>query len=650
VPKKIKTTLLVLRFFSSVLVTFLLLNIFFKQLKNETQNPIVLLAIDNSSSMTASSDSVFVKKDFLKKLESLKKTIGKNFTVKTILFGNKTKLNEQPDFSEKETDIENLISDVENNYSNQNIGALIITSDGIYNKGSNPIYGIEKLGYPVYTIAMGDTSEAKDVAIQKINHNQVAYLGNSFPIEVVLSAKNFKDKKIAITVLLHEQKIAQQLLTINSDNFLSVTNFTINAEISGVQRYEVKITILEGEKNSLNNSQSFIVDVIDNREKVLVLANYPHPDVAAIKDAILNSTKYEIEYSIFSEFKKPLKPYSLIIIHGFDNSNQALVNECKTNLIPVWIINPSTTENLLGLKINASLNKFNDANPTINKTFGLFSMSDEFKEKSKDFPPLKTFFGNYSLSNSANSLINQKIGAVETENPILVFNESNTVKNAILIGDGLWRWKLHDFAEHTTTNLFNELISKSIQYLAVKSDKSFFRITSPKICNENEIIELGAEVYNKSYELITEPDVVLTLTNANKKTFNYTFGKTSNAYKLVIGLLSAGDYTYEAKVKVNNELIIKRGIIVVKEIIAEKINTVANHQLLFQLANKTGGKLIYPNQLDKLQSEILDNQLIKPITYSQTSTNPLIDLKWIINHRMVFKKTVYNNLIKIKSS
>ncbi|MDX2173133.1 MAG: hypothetical protein SFY56_08440 [Bacteroidota bacterium] len=630
VPKKINTALLILRFLSTALITFLLLNIFLKQTKNETQNPTILLAIDNSSSIIALTDSTFVKNDFLKKLEVFKKNIGENFNVKTILFGSKTELKNQPDFKEKETDIENLLNDLENNYSNQNIGALIISSDGIYSKGSNPIYGIEKLGYPVYTIAMGDTNEVKDVALQKINHNQVAYLGNNFPIEVFTSAKNFKGKEILVTVSHNAQKITQQTVKINSDNFISTTNFTINAGISGVQRYVVNTTILEGEKNSLNNSQSFIVEVIDNREKILLLANYPHPDVAAVKDAILNSTTYEIEYGISSEFKKPIKPYSLVIIHGSDNANQSLMNDCKNNSVPVWIINPSSTENLSGVKIGASLNKFNDADPTINKSFGLFNMSDEFKKFTKELPPLKTFFGNYNLSNSANSLINQKIGVVETENPILIFNESNSIKNAVLIGDGLWRWKLRDFAEHGNANLFNELISKSVQYLAVKSDKSFFRITAPKVCNENENIELGAEVYNKSYELITEPDVVLTLTNSDKKTFNYTFSKTSNAYKLNIGLLPSGEYKYEAKVKVNNELYVKQGIVVVKEIVSEKINTVANHQLLFQLANKTGGRLFYPKQLDKLQSEILNNQLIKPITYSETTTNPLIELKWLI--------------------
>jgi hypothetical protein len=190
---------------------------------------------------------------------------------------------------------------------------------------------------------------------------------------------------------------------------------------------------------------------------------------------------------------------------------------------------------------------------------------------------------------------------------------------------------MRDFEEHKNSNLFNELISKCVQYLSVKSDKSFFRITSPKIVNENEIIELGAEVYNKSYELINVPDVTLILTNSANKQFKYTFSKTSNAYKLNLGLLPAGEYTYEAKVKTGEDLFVKRGSILVKEIVAERLNTVANHQVLYQLAFRTGGKLFYKNELKKLAEEISKNQLIKPITYSSNTTTSLIDLRWLFS-------------------
>jgi hypothetical protein len=65
---------------------------------------------------------------------------------------------------------------------------------------------------------------------------------------------------------------------------------------------------------------------------------------------------------------------------------------------------------------------------------------------------------------------------------------------------------MRDFIENKTNDLFFEFIRKTIQYLSVKSDKSFFRLVVPKITNENTPIEISAELYNKSYELTTLPE------------------------------------------------------------------------------------------------------------------------------------------------
>jgi hypothetical protein len=629
-PKNALIGMAALRFLSLFFIFLFLLSIFFKRLQNETENPIVLIAMDNSTSMVSANDSSFIKGNFQKQLLTFKEKLGEKYTIKTLLFGDKAESsNENASFREKETDIENLLREVDNNYSNQNIGALILVSDGIYNKGANPIYSSEKLGYPIYAIATGDTSEIRDVLIQKVNHNQVAYSGNDFPVEVVVNAKKFSGKEVSVTLMQGSVEKGKQNLKITSDNFLSTCHFTLTAAGVGVVKYTAKVSVLEGEKKTSNNTQPFVIEVIDNKEKVLLLANTPHPDIAALKDVIDKSSNYEIEYSLAQDFRKTVKPYSLVILHGFSAAQLPFLNQCKAELIPFWIINPTTPENLPGIRITGSLNKYNDAEPNIQNSFGLFTISDGFKKFANDLPALKLFFGNYTLGNGSNSLINQRIGIVETENPILFFTETNGLKSAVFLGDGLWKWKFRDFAEHNNHDLFNELISKSIQYLSVKSDKSFFRVTSPKIINENTDIELEAEVYNKSYESITDPEVTLILTNSENKKFNYTFSKTNSAYKLNMGSLPPGEYRYEASVKNNNELFVKQGVFAVKEVVSEKINTVANHQLLFQLSSRTGGEFYYPSALQKLQEDLLKNERIKPITYSQISTSSLIDLQWL---------------------
>lgn len=616
------------------LIAFLLLNILFRQLIHEKRQPVILLAVDNSSSIVAGNDSAIVRRQLLPAVEEFRNKLGENFTVRSLLFGDRVRSTQwPPDFRDKETDITELLEDVDNNYAGENIGALIVLSDGIYNRGANPSTRAEKTGYPVYTVALGDTAIVKDVAIQKVSHNQVAYTGNNFPVEVLVSARQFQGRNVTVSLLQNGAEQARQTLRIGNEEFSGACSFTLSARTPGFVRYTAKVSLAEPEKNILNNVQSFVIEVIDNREKILLLAASPHPDVSALHNAILDNSSYQPEFALKGDFKKPLKAYSLVVLHGPDQTQSALINECMTNHIPLWIVNPHSYDNLPGIRIGGMINRWNDAEPVAATGFGLFSLSDGLKKIIGDLPAVKTPFGNYALANGANPLLLQRIGSVETENPVFWFYELNGHKTAVFAGDGLWRWSMRDFQENGDHEHFNELVSKTIQYLAVKSDRSFFRVNAPRLVNENESVEITAEVYNKSYELITEPDVSLTLTNPGGKKFNYTFGKSSGLYRLNAGMLAPGEYRYEARVKIKEELFVKQGLIVIKEVLSERINPVADHQLLWQLANRSSGKMYSASGLNALLSDLQNSERIKPITYSQAATSPLIEMKllfWII--------------------
>ncbi len=624
--KKLVYGLATLRFISSSLIAVLLLNIFVKQLINEIEKPIIILAQDNSSSIIAGKDSLSIKKDYLNNLNSLKKIIDEHYDLKTYQFDNKPKRSDTSDFKGKETDISKLFLDIENNYSNKNIGAIILASDGIYNKGTNPLYSIEKINAPIYTIALGDTTPLKDVWIQTINHNQVAYLGNLFPLEITINAIDLKNKSIKVTISHQNQILKSDNILINSNSFSSTLNYYLNADKSGIQKYTVSISDLKEDKNKPNNTQSFVIDVIDNREKILILTNAPHPDISALEQSISASQSYETEIAYASSFNKPLKPYSLVILHQLNNIPSRISNELKTNKQSVFIIGNnndiSTNKPILS-------NKTNEVEAVYQNQFSLFNLTDELKNFIPSFPAVLTPLKVNTNYIGSNILISQKIGVIETNEPLFTFNEINGTKTASFIGDGLWRWRMRDFAEHNNHSLFNELIHKTIQYLSVKADKSFFRITTKKIINENESLDFTAEVYNQSYELVTEPDVTLQLKDEKGKIYNYVFTKKQTMYQLSAGQFLAGEYTYEAKVKYGDKTYTKSGTILIKEIISEKLNTVANHQLLYQLSSQSKGKLYYANQLKQLEQDILNNNTITSITYSHKQITDLIHLKWL---------------------
>ncbi len=628
--KRLVLTLAGLRFLSITIISILLLDVFIKHSINEVEKSIIIIAQDNSTSIIVGKDSLDIKSNYLNALNDFTKAIKEKYDVKLYQFDSECKPSETFDFKGKETDISNVISDIENNYSNSNIGAVILATDGIYNKGTNPIYSAKKINAPFYTIALGDTTPIRDVWIQTINHNQIAYLGNSFPVEVIVNATDLNAKTVNVSISTNGALIKSEPVVINSDNFSKTYNFNIEATKTGIQKYTVAISTLPEDKNTQNNAQSFIIDVIDNRQKVLILANAPHPDIAAIQESINSTQTYEVEVALINEFTQPLKPYSLIILHQTNILPPKLLAELKANGQSVFYIGLNPPAGIFNFSMSNGGNRFNDAEPSVNDAFTLFGISNELRTYFKELPAVKCNFGNTTISNGSYVLINQRIGVVDTENPLLVFTETNGLKTAGFFGDGLWRWKLRDYLDHDNHNLFNELINKTVQYLSVKADKSFFRVFTKKIINENESLDFTAEVYNQSYELITEPDVTIVLKDASNKVYNYTFSKKETMYSLSAGQFPQGEYNYTAQVKVGDKIFTKTGIVVVKEIVSERMNTLANHQILYQLSKESGGKLFYKNQFAQLQKEILESSTIKSITYTHKQLSDLVNLKWIL--------------------
>jgi len=265
----------------------------------------------------------------------------------------------------------------------------------------------------------------------------------------------------------------------------------------------------------------------------------------------------------------------------------------------------------------------------MSKSFALFTISDELRNFIRNVPAVQCPFGNYKTGAAANVLLHQKIGIVETETPLFVFNPNGEQKTAVFIGDGLWKWKLRDFAEHNSHALFNELVNKTVQYLSTKADKSFFRVMHKNNFYENESIEFEAQVYNASYELINEPDVELIIINNEDKKFPFTFSKTGNTYRLNAGMLSSGQYKFESKVKVGTTQYMQRGEFSVTPLQIETVNTVADHQLLFNLAKKHGGNMVYPTELKKLGKMLGERNDIKTIAYTEQKLTDLINVKWL---------------------
>lgn len=625
-----------LRFVTIFTLLFLLLNPLLKTITKYSEKPVIAILQDNSLSLINSSDSIYYKTDYIKSIEKLVTDLSVNYKPVVYTFGEELNRSNKINYSENKTDIVKAIKGINNLYINRNLGAIILASDGIYNTGINPKYYNSHNNSAIYTLLLGDTSEVKDVLIKNIVYNNDVFLGNNFPLEVTLNSVKLQDEKAKVKVLISDKIIAEKEIVLSSYNKL---RFNFKAEKKGLVRYKIIVELSSStDENSTNNTKEIIVNVIDSRKKILLLANSPHPDVYAIKTSLAKSNFYSVEFEILNESVSNLKDYDLVIFHQLPSVNKS-ISEIVTqlnslNISSMYIVGAQTNVGRFNkleqdFKINLTKKVFEETAPEINSKFSLFSIDDSFNEFVEDLPPLISYFADYTSNAKTEHLFTQKIRNIVTDRPLLMFSERNAYRSALISGEGIWRWKINDYKQNGNFNNFNTLINKTVQYLTANIKDNPLVISHNKVYQTNEDIVFNASFVNKSFELINTSDLIIEIFNSEGTAYNYSFDRYDNKYRLQISEIEEGDYSFKAKLKFGNMEYISKGAFSVLNKNLEYANTVANHNLLREISNNNNGASYYSTQFNDLKNRIEENQNIAQLNYYQTQLTELINSMWI---------------------
>lgn len=632
--KTVRYVLFALRFFLLFLLGILLLEFYSRYVKREYIKPALVVAVDNSQSMIKAKDSVEVKNFFRENFSEFVGYFQDKMDVQVFTFGEQIRFN--PDsilFNENKSNAEGLMNAAQQVLGDKPISAMLIISDGIFNEGMHPVSLTEGLEYPVYVLATGDTAIYKDVCVKKILHPKQVYLGNDFVTEILVNGTFLKNEKIKISVSENNTELFSKEIFFYSDvSDVQSVSFQLPANKGGYHTYKVQASVVKGEKNIQNNTAYFVVNVIENKTKVLILYSAPHPDISAISQVLKANASYEVESIWENNFTKSVREYDVVIYHSPGEASP-LLNKCLQLAMPVWVIsgNASALQNRL-LRIQQIIpQQRNEIECYLNTSFSAFALTDAYKDMTNQLPILLSPYGNYSPIGESEVLFYQKINNVLTDLPLFYFTNVSGVRYAVFLGDGLWRWKMTDYQLHQNIDWFSHLITQSIHYLTIRRDKNPFKVYVPAAINENEPLQLTAEFYNESMQSITEPDVVLNLTDSKKNEYKFVFNKATGHYFLNAGILPAGEYSYKAFTQYKGKDYTQSGKIHILPFALEKNSLVAQHSLLKLMANKTGGKFYLLNQTDALKNDLLNNETIQTIVTESEKYQYWIDNKiWFL--------------------
>ena len=612
--KVTNVTLAVLRFVAVTVIALLLLSPVAKRTVHERQQPHVDLIEDRSLSVQMSADSAFA-------LANLYEDIANH--CRTTLSSDTSNVGR--------TDLGGMLDKI-----NPDAAAVVLSSDGINNHGQNPVTVAEQLGMPVYTIALGDTTPRRDAALANLRHNRIAYLGNSFPVEITIGAHRLRGRGARLTVvdgLGHN--VASQRVEYTDDDFSTTLSFNIKAEMKGLQKYVATLTVAEGEVELANNRQAFYVDVIDGRRKVLILANAPHPDLGAMKQAVESNPNYEacvITADMLQGGRMRLQDsnYSLVVLHNIPSTTHAVPKDLET-LPKVYVIGcqtdlPRFNALRAGLEIVSRTKKSSEMTAVYNSGFSLFNLDAVDGEAVEQFPPLDVPFGEQKASASMQSLFTSRLGSIDTRQPLVAASVQGKAHLVFVWGEGLWKWRLADYQNNGSHEHFDRLISQMVNFAAVSDQRDRFIVETERHYSENESIVVNAQLYNDAYELFNTPDVTFTLLG-DSANGDFNFTRRGDVYTLSLGRLPEGIYRYKATTHYDGNTLVAEGSFAVEALHLEQANLTADHTLLRSISAVTGGQMYYPDQLSELSEQL---STLKPVIYTHTRFSELIGLPWVL--------------------
>ncbi len=161
-------------------------------------------------------------------------------------------------------------------------GAMVI-SDGADNgalaEGLVPPVRAElrALGFPVTAVAVG-AGAPRDLAIERVAVDDFAFVRNTLTVEATLTARGFSREEVNVVLRREGAVVASRTVKLEPGKERYAVPLTFAPDTTGTFVFTVAAPVFAGEAVAENNARSFVLRVIRDRVRVLLVAGRPSWD------------------------------------------------------------------------------------------------------------------------------------------------------------------------------------------------------------------------------------------------------------------------------------------------------------------------------------------------------------------------------------
>lgn len=634
-PRAIRSLLAVLRAVLLFAVSAMCIGPFVQLDRSQMLKPIVLVLQDNSRSVPAvSSDSLFMRNEYPVRLSALSDKISETYELRSYSFGTGVSKMDSLSYDESETDYDVLFDQIQQLYGDENIGSVILATDGNHTRGEALAYSARRLqtAAPFYVIALGDTVRRADLFLTDLRFNEKGYVNKISQIAVTVGWQGIAENATVLRLYAGDSLVGEKKLLLNSRQGSLSELFSFIPLKPGNYKMRVVADRPLSDRLPANNSLVFYLSVHESRKKIVFYNKFLSPDAGAFYRALSSNTNYEVT-QLRQLGDKSLDKCDLLVLSGADTQN-TLRNDLQKRGIPLlWLRGMDDIRRggyVTGLDISGAATAPDQVTLTANKQFKLFGIDDDIAALSRRAMPIFVPYGKYSMPDVLlQTAAFQQIKGIDTDRPLVTVYRKDAFKQVHLLGSGYWNWRVQCYRDNENFVLFDHFANTLSEYLLANSGKERFTVNSPRSASENENIRITAHVLDASQQLTGAADVALRLTDSAGSASTFDFVSIGDEYSLSLGRMHPGEYRFAATAKLGSETFAQSGTIRIAESSAELVSSSADLAALRMLTDEHEGSLFFPNTMSSIADSIAAHPA-RPVYAPSTEYIELIDISWIL--------------------
>ena len=534
------------------------------------------------------------------------------------------------------------------------LAGVVIFSDGGQNAGLEPAAGVElarAAGVPVFTVGLGSDQRPASVRVADLRAPARAYPGDGFTVTGSLEAQGLSGREVTVTLASRaaeeaETNTTQWQVRKSEKIVLGDEPVPVKFDLEGMKeerRYALRLSVEEipGDRRSEDNRQEAEIEVVDRKDRVLLLAGGPtreyqflrnqlRRDKGVVVDVLLQSGGPGISQDAnqilegFPTTMAELGEYDCIV--AFDPDWQALTDE-QLDLLDRWvaemsggliaIAGPVYTDDLAQ---NARLGKIRSLYPVeFNRRFSV--VDDAVAGSDTAWPLLFTREGSEAdflwLANTAVAsqqawssfpgvygyyeVRGEKPGAtvyarysdpdagLATERPVYIAGHYYASGRVFFLGSGEM-WRLRSVDENYFDQFYTKLIRRVTQGRLLRGSRRDVLMVDDRFVM-GSTITVRAQLTDAQHEPLTLPEVVAEVWSPDQKLSRLTLRPDTTRAGLYSGqfpALQEGSYRIEIRpTEADGEPLRKRVQVRLPDL--ERENPQRNDAILAEIARGTGG-------------------------------------------------------------